>query len=193
MRARSPILWPLTRGRRRGCSGERQHPTLERAAESMGISRVTAWRIQKTLEFQQDYRQACRAVAVFDISRGGAERHAAISAAIALPECGPWRHSTAHLSPSSPTGPAHQNEQNITWGTHRAPPFFVHSCHAFCSASRWSAEVAKPTKFPSRASAPHCLLKLDTMAQAFPRCAHTLSASFSATVLSFLADDHPAW
>src|ERR1019366_6271387 len=39
-----------------------QHPSLERAAESMGISRVTAWRIQQTPEFQQEYRQACRAV-----------------------------------------------------------------------------------------------------------------------------------
>src|ERR1017187_436920 len=51
-----------TRQRERLIAALLQQPILERAAESMGISRVTAWRIQKTLEFQQDYRQACRAV-----------------------------------------------------------------------------------------------------------------------------------
>src|SRR5256885_1104420 len=38
-----------------------QQPSLEKAAESIGISRVTAWRISKTAEFQQEYRQARRA------------------------------------------------------------------------------------------------------------------------------------
>ena len=91
------------------------------------------------------------------------------------------------------SGPLHQNEQNRTCGTQRAPPFLVHSCTAFWRACCWSAEVARPTKFPSRASAPHCLLKLSTTRQAFPRCARTFSACCSARALSFLADDHPAW
>ena len=51
-----------TRQRERLIAALLQHPSLERAAESMGISRVTAWRIQQTPEFQQEYRQACRAV-----------------------------------------------------------------------------------------------------------------------------------
>ena len=37
-----------------------QQPSLERAASAIGISGVTAWRISKTLEFQQEYRQARR-------------------------------------------------------------------------------------------------------------------------------------
>ena len=35
-----------------------QQPSLEKAAASMGISAVTAWRISKTPEFQEEYRQA---------------------------------------------------------------------------------------------------------------------------------------
>ena len=35
-----------------------QQPSLEKAASSIGISAVTAWRIRKTAEFQQEYRQA---------------------------------------------------------------------------------------------------------------------------------------
>src|ERR1700686_3254190 len=37
-----------------------QQPSLEKAAESVGISRSTAWRIHRTLEFQQEYLQARR-------------------------------------------------------------------------------------------------------------------------------------
>jgi hypothetical protein len=37
-----------------------QQSSLEKAAASMGISPVTAWRISKTPEFQQEYLQARR-------------------------------------------------------------------------------------------------------------------------------------
>jgi hypothetical protein len=37
-----------------------QQPSLEKAAESIGISRSTAWRIQRTPEFQQECLQARR-------------------------------------------------------------------------------------------------------------------------------------
>lgn len=37
-----------------------QQPSLEKAAESIGISRSTAWRIRRTPEFQQEYLQARR-------------------------------------------------------------------------------------------------------------------------------------
>lgn len=36
------------------------HPTLTKAATSIGISYVTAWRIIKTPEFQAEFRQARR-------------------------------------------------------------------------------------------------------------------------------------
>ncbi len=35
-----------------------QQPSLEKAAASIGISAVTAWRIHKTPEFQEEFRQA---------------------------------------------------------------------------------------------------------------------------------------
>jgi hypothetical protein len=35
-----------------------QQPSLEKAAASIGISAVTAWRMRKTEEFQREYRQA---------------------------------------------------------------------------------------------------------------------------------------
>src|SRR5229473_1077079 len=35
-----------------------QQPSLERAAASIGISTVTAWRISKTREFKEEYRSA---------------------------------------------------------------------------------------------------------------------------------------
>jgi hypothetical protein len=35
-----------------------QQPCLEKAAASIGISAVTAWRISKTPEFEEEYRQA---------------------------------------------------------------------------------------------------------------------------------------
>src|SRR5713226_8408736 len=35
-----------------------QQPSLEKAAASIGISTVTAWRISKTKEFKEDYRNA---------------------------------------------------------------------------------------------------------------------------------------
>lgn len=58
----SPRSAKKTRQRERLIAALLQQPTLEKAAESMGISRVTAWRIQKTPEFQKEYRQALRAV-----------------------------------------------------------------------------------------------------------------------------------
>jgi predicted negative regulator of RcsB-dependent stress response len=38
-----------------------QQSGLERAASSIGISTVTAWRVSKTVEFQDEYRRARRA------------------------------------------------------------------------------------------------------------------------------------
>ncbi len=35
-----------------------QQPSMEKAAASIGISPVTAWRISKTAEFQAEYRKA---------------------------------------------------------------------------------------------------------------------------------------
>ena len=35
-----------------------QQPTLEKAAASIGVSTVTAWRISRTPEFKQEYRRA---------------------------------------------------------------------------------------------------------------------------------------
>jgi len=35
-----------------------QQPSLEKAAASIGISTVTAWRISKTREFKEEYRNA---------------------------------------------------------------------------------------------------------------------------------------
>lgn len=37
-----------------------QQPSIEKAAKSVGISPVTAWRISKTPEFQDEYRRARR-------------------------------------------------------------------------------------------------------------------------------------
>jgi hypothetical protein len=37
-----------------------QQPSIEKAAATVGISSVTAWRITKTPEFQEEYRQARR-------------------------------------------------------------------------------------------------------------------------------------
>src|SRR5712671_6944764 len=38
--------------------GSPQQPSLEKAAASIGISTVTAWRISKTREFKEEYRNA---------------------------------------------------------------------------------------------------------------------------------------
>ena len=37
-----------------------QHPSVEKAAASIGISPVTAWRISKTIEFKKEYRRVRR-------------------------------------------------------------------------------------------------------------------------------------
>jgi len=37
-----------------------QQPSLEKAAAAIGVSYVTAWRISKTAEFKEEYRQARR-------------------------------------------------------------------------------------------------------------------------------------
>jgi hypothetical protein len=37
-----------------------QQPSLEKAAQSAGMSAVTAWRITKTLAFQEEYKRARR-------------------------------------------------------------------------------------------------------------------------------------
>ncbi|MFZ0937774.1 MAG: hypothetical protein WB579_16040 [Bryobacteraceae bacterium] len=66
-----------TRQRERLIAALLQQHSLERAAESMGISRVTAWRIQKTPEFQQEYRQALHAA----VSQAGARMQQASGAA----------------------------------------------------------------------------------------------------------------
>jgi hypothetical protein len=46
-----------------------QQPSLEKAAASIGISAVTAWRISKTPEFQEEYRQARSAAVAQSMGR----------------------------------------------------------------------------------------------------------------------------
>jgi hypothetical protein len=49
-----------TRKRQQLIVAQLQHPGIEKAAASIGISGVTAWRISKTPEYQEEYRQARR-------------------------------------------------------------------------------------------------------------------------------------
>ena len=73
-----------TRQRERLIAALLQHPSLERAAESMGISRVTAWRIQQTPEFQQEYRQARRAADSQAVARLQQAKSAAVSTTLKI-------------------------------------------------------------------------------------------------------------
>jgi hypothetical protein len=59
-----------------------QQPGLERAASSIGISTVTAWRITKTVEFQDEYRRARRAAFSQAIARMQQASGAAVSTLI---------------------------------------------------------------------------------------------------------------
>ena len=77
-------------------------------------------------------------------------------------------------------------------GTHIVPPAFLHSSIAFRSASLWSAEVAKPVKSRSAASAPHVLLKAGRSTHALPRLEQMSMASFSALARSALPCEYPA-
>ena len=46
-----------------------QQPGLEKAAAAVGISTVTAWRITKTQEFKEEYRQARREAFIQSLGR----------------------------------------------------------------------------------------------------------------------------
>lgn len=46
-----------------------QQPSLEKAAAAAGISTVTAWRISKTPEFQEEYRKARREAFAQSVAR----------------------------------------------------------------------------------------------------------------------------
>jgi len=46
-----------------------EHPSLQKAAASVGISTVTAWRIRKTPEFGDEYRKARREVVMQSLAR----------------------------------------------------------------------------------------------------------------------------
>ena len=69
---RSRSLWGTAKGMQRGRVSKRalqreqlilallQQPGLEKAAAAAGMSGITAWRISKTPEFQEEYRKARR-------------------------------------------------------------------------------------------------------------------------------------
>ena len=59
-----------------------QQPGLERAAASIGISTVTAWRVSKTVEFQDEYRRARREAFSQAIARMQQASGAAVSTLI---------------------------------------------------------------------------------------------------------------
>jgi hypothetical protein len=59
-----------------------QQPGIEKAAAAVGISGVTAWRITKTTEFQEQYRQARREA--FTQSLGRLQQAAGAAAATLL-------------------------------------------------------------------------------------------------------------
>ena len=55
-----PIIMRRNRQREQLILALLQQPGLEKAAAAVGISTVTAWRITKTPEFKEEYRQARR-------------------------------------------------------------------------------------------------------------------------------------
>ena len=55
-----PIIMRRNRQREQLILALLQQPGLEKAAAAVGISTVTAWRITKTQEFKEEYRQARR-------------------------------------------------------------------------------------------------------------------------------------
>ena len=55
-----PIVMRRNRQREQLILALLQQPGLEKAAAAVGISTVTAWRITKTPEFKEEYRQARR-------------------------------------------------------------------------------------------------------------------------------------
>ena len=55
-----PIVMRRTRQREQLILALLQQPGIEKAAAAVGISTVTAWRISKTPEFKEEYRQARR-------------------------------------------------------------------------------------------------------------------------------------
>jgi uncharacterized SAM-binding protein YcdF (DUF218 family) len=61
-----------------------QQPSVEKAASSIGISSVTAWRIRKTAEFQEEYRQARRLAFAESIARLQHASSAAVSTLLKL-------------------------------------------------------------------------------------------------------------
>ena len=56
-----------------------QQPTLQKAAASIGISEVTAWRIRQILEFQREYLEARRELVLQSLARLQQGSSAAVS------------------------------------------------------------------------------------------------------------------
>jgi uncharacterized protein (UPF0147 family) len=75
---RTPRSSKKTRQREQLILALLQQPSLEKAAESVGISRSTAWRISQTAEFQEEFRQARREA----LSQARARLQQASSAAV---------------------------------------------------------------------------------------------------------------
>jgi hypothetical protein len=63
-----------------------QQPSLEKAAKSLGIFAVTAWRISKTPEFQEEYRQVRREVFEQSLARLQQGGSAAVSTLLKVME-----------------------------------------------------------------------------------------------------------
>ena len=64
-----PIVMRRNRQREQLILALLQQPGLEKAAAAVGISTVTAWRITKTPEFKEEYRQARREAFIQSLGR----------------------------------------------------------------------------------------------------------------------------
>jgi hypothetical protein len=64
-----PIIMRRNRQREQLILALLQQPGLEKAAAAVGISTVTAWRITKTQEFKEEYRQARREAFIQSLGR----------------------------------------------------------------------------------------------------------------------------
>ena len=64
-----PIVMRRNRQREQLILALLQQPGIEKAAAAVGISSVTAWRITKTQEFKEEYRQARREAFIQSLGR----------------------------------------------------------------------------------------------------------------------------
>src|SRR2546428_4153254 len=86
-----------------------QQPSLEKAAASIGISTVTAWRISKTKEFKEEYRNARWEASSQSLARLQQASGAAVSALLKMMIDRPLRRRAACAPPTvswiTPAGP----------------------------------------------------------------------------------------